>query len=382
MQSLRILFLNQISHIGGAEKVLLLLAKQLVSRGHYVVIGAPGSGPLAEWSISLGVRFEEVQIPQVTRKIEPSALLSAFWNSIKAAIQISKIVKNHDIDVIHANHLRAILPLLVKNPGCPIVWQVHDVFRNKWPNRQLLSAIGKRVKLAVCVSKFVRDNIVKLGFPEEKSNVLHNVIEPVQRTVNRSVVLAQLGIPEEARVVALVGQIVPWKGQHILVKAASQILVVHPNVHFVIVGKAYPGAGERYEEDLKRMVKESRLWKNFHFVGFQRDVLSIISVSDVLVHTSTKSDPFPTVLLEGLSVGTAIVASRAGGVPEIIKDRENGILVEPGNAKELANAVIELLKDKFLLDNIRKKAKVSSIKFQDIGHWTDTWETYYAKCIN
>jgi len=381
MKTLRILFLNQTSHIGGAEKVLLLLAKQLASRGHYVVIGAPGNGPLADWSASFGVQFEEIQVSQVARQISPFTWFKTFKDCVKFSKQTLQVIKSHSIAVIHANHWRAILPLIVKDPGCPIVWQVHDVFRNRWPNRQLLSVIGKRAKLAVCVSRFVRDNIVRLGFPEKKSRVLHNAIEPVGTIADRSLVLARLAIPEEARVVALVGQIVPWKGLHILVEAAPRIIAVHPNTHFVIVGKAYPGAGEKYEEDLKGRVKERGLWKNFHFVGFQRDVLSIMSASDVLVHTSTKSDPFPTVLLEGLSVGATIVASHVGGVPEIIEDRENGILVEPENAKGLANAVIELLENRSLSDTIRRKARARGVKFQDIGRWTDAWEAYYAKCI-
>lgn len=381
MRQIRVLFLNQTTEIGGAEKVLFLLAKELMSRGHCPVIGAPGYGPLSDLAVSHGITFEEIDIPRIKRQANPFILSTNLWECMKARMEILQIVAKHEVDLIHVNHLRALIPLLLDAMGRPVIWHVHDVFRDKLSNRLLLRVAGRKVKRAVCVSKFVASNLMSLGFPSEKCSVLHNAIEPAQGRDDRASVRRRLGIPENARLVGSIGQIVPWKGQDILIKAASRIVTVYPDTCFVIVGKAFPGERETFEKKLKRMVEEKGLSGKFYFVGFQKDVLSIMSALDVLVHTSIKPDPFPTVLLEGLVAGAAIVASNIGGVPEIIKDRKNGILVEPGNPDALAKGVIELLGDSMLLRSIREEARRSAAKFQDVKGWIDKWETYYEECI-
>lgn len=372
--------LNQTTHIGGAEKVLIRLARQLASRGHFVVLGAPGGGPLVDLATSHGIVFEELAIPNVTRKPDPLALAVNLWQYVKGKRQIREIAKKYEVQVIHVNHLRALLPLIGRIE-LPIVWHVHDVFRDKWPNRQLLAAIGRRIKRAVCVSKFVERNLVKLGFCAEKCYVLHNAIEPAQMTESKSSVLRRLGIPQGVRLVGSVGQIVPGKGQHTLVEAAPRIIAVHPDTWFVLVGKAFPGTGEAFEKELNRMIKDKKLADRFYFVGFQNDVLSIMSALDVLVHTSVRPDSFPTVLLEALAAGVAIVATGVGGVPEIIEDGKDGILIKPGDPHELAEAVVKLLGNPQFLQDIRQQAKRSAVKFQDVRAWVDAWEAHYEECL-
>jgi len=382
MDRMRILFLNQTAHIGGAEKVLLHLARELVSRGHYIALGAPGRGPLVNLAASHGIICEEVPIPKVTRRnCNPFKMVFDLWSCVRSALQIRRVINKHDIKLIHANHLRAIFPLIVGQIKLPIIWQVHDVFRDKWPNRQLLAIVGKRVKRAICVSEFVKRNLLELGFPAEKRRIVYNAIEPVQTLESKAKVLGRLGIPQKAKIVGSIGQIVHWKGQHILVEAAPRIIAAHPSTCFVVVGKAFPGEGEWYEKELKRRVKEAGLSDRFYFVGFRQDVLSIMSILDVLVHTSVRPDPFPTVLLEGLTVGAAIVTTRVGGVPEIIEDRKNGVLIKPDNPDELAAAVIELLDDPLFLWRIKREAKRSATKFQDVKAWVDVWETNYEECL-
>ena len=94
------------------------------------------------------------------------------------------------------------------------------------------------------------------------------------------------------------------------------------------------------------MVANLNLKNNIIFTDFRNDVPEIMSSLDVLVHTSIMSDPLPRVLLEAMALGKSIVATRVGGVPEIIEDGNTGILVSPHNADAVAEAVVTLLRDK------------------------------------
>jgi len=384
-----ILFLNQTSQISGAEKVLIQLAHELQSRGHYIVIGAPGSGPLAELARANGFFYAEISIPFITRHVNPFNLTSNLIKCLKTGKQLQTLIQKKEIDIIHANHFRALISLSLTKLGVPIVWQVHDVFQNKFPNNWLIPLVMKKVKQAVCVSNFVRNNLISLGISPVKCSVLHNAIriQYAECTLHnqnfRQKLLKELELKDKkVMIVGLVGSISAWKGHHILIEAAPLILKFYPNTHFVFVGDVINPKGIAYKEKITNMIRAKKLVNRFHFLGFRHDVISLMSAFDVLVHTSISPDPFPTVLLEALAVGAIIIATKSGGVPEIIEDGVSGILVESNNPMKLAKAVIDLLKaDTSLRHRMRKKARLRSIRFQNEERWINAWEKHYNDCF-
>jgi glycosyltransferase involved in cell wall biosynthesis len=145
-------------------------------------------------------------------------------------------------------------------------------------------------------------------------------------------------------VVGIVGRLAPWKGQHVFLNAIAQLSKKYPNLRARVVGEALFGEHE-YSQKLRSQTKELGITDIVEFVGFTHDIAKELAQFAVAVHASIDPEPFGQIVVEAMACGVPIVASNAGGPAEIIEDRVDGILVPPGDANALADAVAELLKD-------------------------------------
>ena len=158
-------------------------------------------------------------------------------------------------------------------------------------------------------------------------------------------VRAELGIANGAPCVGVIGNIQEWKGQAVLVEAMARVIDAVPGARGLIVGGVHR-AGAAYHEQLQARIRELALESvPFSITGFRRDVADVINALDVVVHTSMRPEPFGRVILEGMLLGKPVVASAAGGVPELIRDGDTGFLTTPGRRRRLAERLIPLLQD-------------------------------------
>jgi glycosyltransferase involved in cell wall biosynthesis len=123
-----------------------------------------------------------------------------------------------------------------------------------------------------------------------------------------------------------------------------EALALLPGVHALLVGTALFG-DEAYADGLRRRAALMNLVDRIHFLGFRNDVPQLMSVANVVVHTSGAPDPFGRVLVEGMLAKRPGVPSRAGGIADIIEDRTSGVLVPPADPGDLAHALADLLND-------------------------------------
>ncbi|MGC4083749.1 MAG: glycosyltransferase family 4 protein [Vicinamibacterales bacterium] len=147
----------------------------------------------------------------------------------------------------------------------------------------------------------------------------------------------QLGLSGKT-VVGLFGRLSPWKGQHVALEALAEL----PDVHLLLVGDALFGETQ-YEQTLRRRCDDLSLTDRVHFTGFRHDVPQLMKSVDIVVHASTAPEPFGRVIVEGMLARRPVVATRAGGVEEIVRDGETGLLVTPGDPRALASAIRSLL---------------------------------------
>jgi glycosyltransferase involved in cell wall biosynthesis len=157
-----------------------------------------------------------------------------------------------------------------------------------------------------------------------------------------SAVRHELGIPPGAPCIGIAGNIQEWKGQRIVVEALG-LLHDHPAVHCVIAGGVHR-AGERYAAELHARVAALGLGERVHVVGFRHDIPDVMNAWDVVVHASIRPEPFGRVILEGMLLGKPVIATAAGGVPELIDDGATGFLVPPGDAQALADRLRQVLR--------------------------------------
>jgi glycosyltransferase involved in cell wall biosynthesis len=153
----------------------------------------------------------------------------------------------------------------------------------------------------------------------------------------------ELAIPPDSLVVGYVGWLIPIKGVTHLVNAMAEVVQRHPNSLLVLVGKG-DGNGEE-EIKLKEQVENLGLADNVRFLGWRSDVDTIMGCFDIFVLPSL-NEGMGRVLVEAMAAGLPIVASRVGGIPDLVKHGENGLLVPPANAGALEQAISDLLNDK------------------------------------
>ena len=147
-----------------------------------------------------------------------------------------------------------------------------------------------------------------------------------------------------APIVALVGRIADWKGQHIFIEAAALVRNRFPEARFQIIGAPLFGEHE-YEKALHRQVAELGVGDRVAFLGFREDVPALLARADIVVHASTLGEPFGQVVIEGMAAGKPVVATNGRALPEIVIPGETGLLVPMGDAPAMAEAVAALLSD-------------------------------------
>ena len=152
-----------------------------------------------------------------------------------------------------------------------------------------------------------------------------------------------INIPCGAKpVIALVGRIAEWKGQHIYIQAAAEVIRRHPGAEFWIVGAPLFGEFD-YESRLHELVDSLGLSDRVHFLGFRSDVPHLLDLVTVVVHASCLGEPFGQVVIEGMAASKPVVATNGGALPEIITDGVTGRLVPMNDAPAMAGAISSLL---------------------------------------
>lgn len=221
----------------------------------------------------------------------------------------------------------------------------HERGINEWFPRQI-RFWAQRVDAIICISSAVRMNLMRQGFPHSMLRLIYNGLDANAFRPNRSraAVLQELGIPGEAAVVGIVGNLKAWKGQETVIKATETLRGVYPDIRCLVVGGCATGE-ESYRASLEALVAERGLLGNVIITGPRSDVPDLIGCMSVLIHASIRPEPFGRVLLEGMALGKPVITTSIGAGPEIVVDGETGFVVPPGDEAALARAVSSLLEN-------------------------------------
>jgi glycosyltransferase involved in cell wall biosynthesis len=205
---------------------------------------------------------------------------------------------------------------------------------------QMLDAVTiRRADRIVAVSEARRVALQARGCASERLVTIHNGVEmPGVKPVDVGEVRRELGLREDRPTIAVVGRLSPEKGQRDFVDAMALIASIVPPVQALIVGDG-PEEGR-----LRAQVAALGLRAAIRFTGYRPEMDRIYAAIDLLVLPSL-SEGLPNVVLEAMAHGQPVVATRVGGVPEVIEDGTSGVLVEPGAARALAGAVVTLLRN-------------------------------------
>jgi len=233
----------------------------------------------------------------------------------------------------------------------PCVWYMHDLLSpDMFPPtyRRTLAWLANRLpRYVLCNSAATRRALLESGVRPSMAMAAELGVDTKATVAPADVqrLRRELGAPN-GPVLGLIGRIAPWKGQHVVVEAAPTVLQSFPNVVFWLVGGALFGdIDTSYEARLRQRILEGSLGRHVVLTGHRDDISAVMACSDVVLHTSVKPEPFGLSIVEAMAQGKPVIATRSGGVPEVIDDGRTGVLVPPGDAPALADAIIRLLRD-------------------------------------
>jgi glycosyltransferase involved in cell wall biosynthesis len=349
----RILYGNATAVHGGAEEVLVRYMEAARELGNEPVLLVPETGWLTDACRSRGISFE--LLPSLPRPFVDSAAYQ-FRPWMPNAIRIARLIRRLGVDWVHANSPRLSyhLGLGARLAGVPSVAHVHDIVRLPYASRAKARLLARLNDRTVAVSRAVERALLDLA-PSLRGRI-HVVYNGWDATEYAGVVPADFhalyGFPPGSLVIGNVAAMTPWKGQDVLIEAFAALARDRPEARLLVVGGVQDQALQGpYEQSLRRRAVDLGIESRVVFTGWREDATSFILAMDVLVHAPTRPDPLPTVLLHGSALGRAIVASRIGGIPEIVEDEAGGILVPPSDSRALRSAL-----DRMAADPERRRA--------------------------
>lgn len=348
-QALRVLFLDHTAVPGGAEVALTTLLGALDRNAVTPRVVLCSHGPLEQMVSGLGVPVRVMELDQSvaqTRKDSLSGKGLMHAATIMAAVRfcwrLAAHLRAERVDLVHTNSLKAHIlgGVAGRLARIPVLWHLHDrIERDYLPAPAVLGvrALARVLPTAIVANSLASLETLRLPASRQAGVVYCGVRHELLRH-------AAVGPRAARRRVGIVGRVSPWKGQHVFLQAAARVLKTHPDVAFLVVGAALFGE-EAYERQLHELARELCLEEAVTFAGFQPNIGEVMESLDVLVHASTTPEPFGQVIIEAMALGKPVVATRAGGVAEIVVHGETGILVAPASVDELASAVCRLLDD-------------------------------------
>jgi glycosyltransferase involved in cell wall biosynthesis len=331
----RVLYLAWAPFFSGAERALLMTLRSLDPCRYEPYVLAGTHGEFAAQVRALGIRIDIVPIVALDRA-------KPFSSSLSVA-RVTAAALRFRPAVIHANDMPSYQPggYAGRLLGIPVVTHLRfpdarDGYR--WFFRPPFS-------LAIFISEAFKADALREA-PDvfaDKTTVVYDAVElprmwsPAERAARR----LELDLPLDRPVVAITGQVSEVKGIWEFVEAADQLR--QTNAVFAVLGDDLRTQGA-LRRDMEAKVEALGLHDRFRFLGFRRDAPELVQAFDV-VTVPSRVEPFGLASLEAMAAGRPVVASRVGGIPEVVRDDLDGILVPPNDAKSLADGISRLLEN-------------------------------------
>lgn len=330
MTPMHLAFVTSLPGWGGGEKWFLETAAALAARGHRVlVVGQPG-GELVHRAAAVGLRTAGIDMHGIA---DPRTLWTLGRLLRREGVRIAVTNQAREIRLVGLSQLGRRDFRLVARRGSPD--PVKNVWHFRWVYRRLVdrlvlncAALGPRVLADVP------------WFDRSRVRVLHNGVDAaaLNRAAEPRRVAEELGLTPGAPVVSMIGEIGPRKDQETFLRALARL--DDPAVTVLIAGAGPDAETAR----LRALILELGLDGRVRWLGFRRDVSSLLALSDLLV-LPTREEGFPNTLLEAMALGVPVVTTPVDGIPELIDDGVHGLLLPPGDADAFARSIRALLDD-------------------------------------
>ena len=379
-----ILYLHAGAEMYGADKILLELVTGLDKTKYRPVVILPTNGILKEKLEEAKIQVHIIPYPILRRKyFNPKGIINYVSNYRSKSDAIVKYLNNNNIkvDIIHVNTLAVLEGIrLKKELKTSLYWHVHEIITHPQViNKFLCWCVNRYADKVIAVSGSVKQHLINNGVISKKVVVIHNGIDSniFSPNVNSDYLYDEWRIPKNAIKVGMIGRVNNWKGQSDFLDALSPLLNEFDNLYLFIVGSAFEGQEWRIKE-LKQKISSLPYSNRIIFSEFRKDNYAVEHFFDILILPSTSPDPLPTVVLESMGCGRAVIGYAHGGVTEMVRDGYNGKLVEPLNKKALQKAVKDSLENNNYI-NWGKNSRNRLLNDFSLIKFIDAFESIYGE---
>jgi lipopolysaccharide heptosyltransferase II len=346
--------------VGGVETGTIDLAKYLVAHGQKAIT-VSGGGRLVRELDSIGARHYSLPVGK-------KSLISI----IMMVKSLREIIRKEEIDIVHA---RSRVPALIAYFACKLSNKAFVTTAHGYYKKHLMSEAMGWGKYVIVASNIMAKHMM------DDFHVPHDRIRLIPRGVDldrfhfRDPDMRQ----SEWFVVGMVSRITPLKGHADFIKAASILARQIPKLKVVIVGQA---PKVKYKDDLELLVRSLGLSNTISFLPATNDVPNIMRGLDVLVSATTTPEAFGRVIIEAQATGVPVVATKVGGVVDIIEDDKTGLLCSPQNPKDMAEKIFRLYKDKDLRSKLALESKKHVESYFNLGKMMERTLAVYEEATD
>ncbi len=372
MDKINILHVYQNSKIGGIQQQILSLLKEYdreVFNPAFCCLGPKGE--IGKEIENLGFDFTALNRERYHR-FSPGIVIALY-----------KLIKRKRIHVLRTHKYRANLygRLAGRLAGVPVIisslhidYGAKDRYTGRRIMNRLLSRVSDRI---VAVSESVkRDSVRYDGIEPERVLVIRNGVDTRRFSAGQEYNNAgeEFSIKKEDMVIGFVGRIVQSKGLQYLIEAASLLKGQYDNLKFLLVGDG------SLVNELKEQAREKGVFKNVIFAGSRRDISAFLSRFNIFVMPSVK-EGLPNSLLEAMAMGKPVIAAGVGGIPEVINNGVNGLLVPPGDAGRLAESIKRLIENEGMAAGMGQAARDFIAENYSIKSTALKWQSLYVSLL-
>lgn len=360
---MNVLYLLNFAGHGGTEKYVQLLVNHLKDRRIKPHLMYNISGKLSEDFQGMGITTQQLTMKHPL--------------DIRAAYQLAKWCKAHNIHVIHTQFLREnYIAVLSKcfNKNIKVIYTNHVMLENNLVLRTLNRFITKRDHKIIAVCDLGRRMMIDNKVNKDRIEVIYNGVEMrYDQDDKKSTIRQELGIDDETFVISCLSRFDVFKGNKFLMESIKALKDKAIGMKYVFV---LANEGPLWEE-MKILAKSLEIDDVIHFIGFRQDVMNILKGSDLYVNPS-EWEALSFAVIEALSASLPVVSTDTGGTPEVInEDSDCGLLAPYENPDQFSDALLKVMSDKALYDRLKSHTdQVIRTQFDIEDMVQKTYNTY------
>jgi glycosyltransferase involved in cell wall biosynthesis len=362
---MRIQYLSSSGELGGAEVCLLdmMASLQREQPGWELALIAAQDGPLLQRASGMGVATKVLLFPpslsrlgdskpssgRMARAVLGARLAAGTYVAADYSRKLRRCINEFGPDVVHSNSLKMnLLGAWAKRPRLPIIWHLHDYLSSRPFMSKAMSFYRNRCSALLANSNSVRDDARSALADRPQVHTLYNAIDTNEFAPEGPVAgldhLCNLQPPAAPAIrVGLLATMAWWKGHKDFIRALALLGDLESVRGYVIGGPLYHSEGSQVElQELRQLSRELNVEQRIGFTGFVERPSSAIRALDIVVHASTRPEPFGRVIVEAMACARPVITTAEGGAAELISAGHNALDFRMGDPAHLAERIRQL----------------------------------------